>query len=62
MQGFNPKFKDFPDYILGITHEIWEEKQVEALYHYYSDDILVRSPSSLVIGNKAVIDATQAVT
>jgi hypothetical protein len=39
MQGFNPKFKDFPDYILGITHEIWEEKQVETLYHYYSDDI-----------------------
>ena len=58
MQGFHPKFKDFPDFILGITHEIWEEKQVETLYHYYSDDIPVRSPSSLVIGNKAVINAT----
>ena len=39
MQGFHPKFKDFPGFILGITHEIWEEKQVETLYHYYSDDI-----------------------
>lgn len=24
MQGFDPKWKDFPDYILGITSEIWE--------------------------------------
>ena len=60
MRGFNSKFKDFPDYILGITHEIWEEKQVETLYQYYSKEIPVRSPSSLVIGNKAVIDATHA--
>ena len=60
MQGFNSKFKDFPDYILGITHEIWEEKQVEKLYQYYAKEIPVRSPSSLVIGNKAVIDATHA--
>ena len=25
MHGFDTKFKTFPDYILGITHEIWEE-------------------------------------
>ncbi len=60
MKGFNSKFTSFPDYILGITHEIWEEKQVETLHHYYSEDIVVRSPSSVVIGNKAVIDATYA--
>ena len=46
------------DIIIWMTHEIWEEKQVETLYHYYSDDIPVRSPSSLVIGNEAVINAT----
>jgi len=60
MQGFDSRFKTFPDYILGITHEIWEEKQVETLHHYYSDDIIVRSPSSVVVGNRAVIDATYA--
>ena len=59
MKGFNSKFTSF-DYIRGITHEIWEEKQVETLHHYYSEDIVVRSPSSVVIGNKAVIDATYA--
>ena len=60
MKGFDPKFNNFPDYILGITHEIWEEKQVETLNNYYSNDIPVRSPSSIIIGNKAVIDATLA--
>ena len=36
MKGFNNKFKDFPDYILGITNEIWEKRGIETLYDYYS--------------------------
>ena len=44
MHGFDTKFKTFPDYILGITHEIWEERGIDTLNHYYSPDILVRSP------------------
>ncbi|SVA95164.1 uncharacterized protein METZ01_LOCUS148018, partial [marine metagenome] len=23
VKGFDPKYKDFPDYINGITYEIW---------------------------------------
>ena len=60
MIGFDPKFRDFPDYILGITHEIWEERGVDTLHHYYAPDIVVRSPASVVIGNQTVIDATLA--
>lgn len=60
VRGFSNKFKDFPDYILGITHEIWEERGVDTLHHYYAPDIVVRSPASVVIGNLAVIDATNA--
>ena len=60
MQGFNPKFNTFPDYILGITHEIWEQRGVDSLNHYYANDIIVRSPASVVIGNQAVIKATYA--
>ena len=60
MQGFNAKFSDFPDYILGITREIWEERGLATLHHYYSDDIIVRSPASIVIGNKDVIGATMS--
>ena len=39
MKGFDSRFDNFPNYILGITHEIWEEKKVDTLNHYYSDDI-----------------------
>jgi len=31
MQGFGPKWKDFPDYIIGITKEIWEERGIDTL-------------------------------
>ena len=58
MKGFDPKFKNFPDYIIGITKEIWEGRNIASLHEYYSNDIIVRSPSSIVIGNKKVIDAT----
>lgn len=60
MQGFDPKFKDFPDYIIGITKEIWEHRGIATLHHYYSDDIVVRSPASVVTGNQNVIGATMA--
>ena len=60
LKGFDPKFEDFPAYILGITHEIWEERRVETLNHYYAPDIPVRSPDGVVIGNQAVIAATRA--
>lgn len=60
MQGFDPKFADLPDYILGITREIWEERGLATLRGYYADDIPVRSPSGIVIGNEAVIAATLA--
>ncbi|WP_298914954.1 ester cyclase [uncultured Roseobacter sp.] len=60
MKGFDPKFKDFPDYIIGITREIWEDRGIATLHQYYSDDIVVRSPASVVIGNQNVIGATMA--
>ncbi len=60
MQGFDPKFRDLPDFIIGITKEIWEERGVETLNHYYTPDIPVRSPDGVVVGNQAVIAATWA--
>ena len=60
MQGFDKKFKDFPDYIIGITKEIWEDRGISTLHQYYSDYIVVRSPASVVIGNQNVIGATMA--
>ena len=60
MQGFEPKWKDFPDFIIGITKEIWEDRNIAALHHYYGPDMPVRSPASIVIGNQNVIAATMA--
>ena len=60
MKGFDSRWKDFPDYIIGITQTIWEQRGIATLEHYYTPDIPVRSPGSVVIGNKDVIAATIA--
>jgi predicted ester cyclase len=60
MKGFDPKFVDFPDYIIGITREIWEDRGIAKLNDYYAPEIIVRSPASVVVGNKDVIAATMA--
>lgn len=60
MKGFDEKFRDFPDYILGITREIWEDRGISTLHRYYAPDIVVRSPTSVVVGNEKVIGATMA--
>lgn len=60
MKGFDPRWRDLPDYILGITYEIWEERRVETLNGYYSADIPVRSPDGVIFGAKEVIAATYA--
>ena len=60
MKGFAPKFRDFPDYIIGITKEIWEDRGVATLHDYYAKDIVVRSPGTVVVGNENVIGATLA--
>lgn len=60
MKGFDPKFRDFPDYIIGITKEIWEDRGIATLHRYYGPDIVVRSPSGVVVGNAGVIAATMA--
>ena len=60
MKGFDPKFSDFPDYVIGITKEIWENRRIAALKEYYASDIVVRSPASVVVGNDGVVAATMA--
>ncbi len=58
MKGFNPKWKDLPHYIIDITKEIWEDRNVHTLHHYYTKDMAKRSPHGVVIGNVAVINET----
>ena len=58
MKGFNKKYKNFPDYILKITKQIWEGKDVESIGEFYTKNIPVRSPFGITYGNKPVIEAT----
>jgi len=58
MKGFDSKFKDLPDYILKITYQIWEEKNVESIMQYYAKDIPVRSPEGIIFGPEPVVKAT----
>ena len=55
---FDPKWRDVPHYINGITHEIWEGRRIGALTEYYAPSLIVRSPASIVIGNQGIIAAT----
>lgn len=60
MQGFDPKWTDPPHYIIGITREIWEERNIATLHHYYASEMPVRTPGGLTLGNQGVIAATMA--
>ena len=58
MKGFSDHFTDFPDYILGITKEIWEGRGLSTLNHYYAEDIPMRFPEGISIGNQRTINGT----
>jgi len=47
VEGFDSKYVDFPDFINGITYEIWEERGIDKLLYLYSDDIILRAPPLL---------------
>jgi predicted ester cyclase len=60
MKGFDSKYKDLPDYILKITHQIWEDKDVESINQYYAKGMPTRSPQGVIYGAEPVVKATYA--
>jgi len=60
MTRLDARWKDLPDYIIGVTRETWEARRIGSLHDHYADDIVVRSPASVVVGNRDVIGATLA--
>ncbi len=56
MQGFDPKFRDFPDFVLGLSEEIWEGRGLGAkLRHYCHADIIQRTPIGILFGTEAAV-------
>ncbi|MDU8946708.1 ester cyclase [Ovoidimarina sediminis] len=58
--GFDPRWASEEEYILGITRAIWEDRGIHTLHDYYGEDLIVRSPASVVKGNDGIIAATLA--
>lgn len=46
------------DFILGITYEIWEQRQVEKILNYYLEDIEVYSLENITFGAEAMVQQT----
>lgn len=61
MRGFDKRWATFPDYILGITKEIWEDRGLGArMRDYYHPDVIVRTPGGVSLGEQASTWATMA--
>ncbi|WP_439617134.1 ester cyclase [Shinella sp.] len=59
LTGFEPQYVNIIDYIIRITHQIWEEKDIGYIYDTYSHDCLVWDDLALQVGrDKIVADTT----
>ena len=58
-QGAYSADDDLVDFILGITFEIWEERNIEQIDQYYSDDCLVYGLDGIIRGAAQMIDGTR---
>ena len=61
MRGYSDQWKDFPDYIIGITKEIWEDRGVgPKIRDYYGKDVIVRMPGGISTGVENTVASTAA--
>lgn len=58
MEGFAEDYNDFVDYILKITHRIWEEKGIGIIYDTYHNNVVMHAGSQNITGIKEVISGT----
>lgn len=58
MRGFDPHFNDIIDYIIKVTHEIWEEGGIGRLYEYYGTNMRVNISNGGFFNRKEVIEST----
>ena len=59
LRGF-PGWRDVPDYIGGITYDIWEGRRIGALTSLYAPGLVVRWPAAELVDKRGVIAATLA--
>jgi len=62
MRGFDPVYQNIIDYIVRITHRIWENRDVEYIDATYSGASRVYDDYGLQLGNKKIIADTHHTT
>ncbi|MFE7084238.1 ester cyclase [Priestia megaterium] len=58
LNGFNNSYLDIVDYILKITHQIWEEKSIGVIYDNYSNNVKVHTGTHTIKGINAMVSNT----
>jgi predicted ester cyclase len=58
LPGFDKKYKNIVDYILTITDEIWEQKDISLIYDTYDENIVIHHGAAITKGVQTVIDGT----
>ncbi len=58
MRGFEPQYRNIVDYIVRITHRIWEEKDIGYIYDTYSHDCRVWDDVGLQYGRDKIVADT----
>lgn len=58
MRGFEPEYTDIVDYIIRITHRIWEEKEVGYIYDTYQHNCIIHDGNGDRHGREGVVAAT----
>lgn len=58
MRGFEDRYVDIVDYIVRITHQIWEEKNIGQIYDTYRHNARVIDDSGLQYGRDKIVADT----
>jgi hypothetical protein len=58
MRGFDPEYTDIVDYIIRITHRIWEERAVGYIYDTYQHNCVIHGSGGSIHGREIVVANT----
>ena len=58
LDGFDPRYRNLVDYIIGITYDIWETKGIGEIRGSYAEDVYMHLGPATYRGRDRVIDAT----
>ncbi len=58
MEGFAKEYRDIIDYIMSITHKIWEEKGIGVIYETYHNDVVMHTGVNSIQGVNEVVSGT----